>query len=142
MCRTHTHTRETPARVALAQTCARAPVTPPSRITGLTLSKEQLAEATKRVDAAGLGDRITLLLCDYRWGKPAAARAVLRAEQSLVVGGSGLLRWSTGPAHHLAAHLGLLSAGPHAVPQLTSSPKCAAGTAPAPAPLTAWCRSR
>ncbi|GBF87498.1 cyclopropane fatty acid synthase [Raphidocelis subcapitata] len=36
------------------------------RITGLTLSKEQLAEAAKRVEAAGLGDRITLLLCDYR----------------------------------------------------------------------------
>ncbi|KAI8475498.1 MAG: cyclopropane fatty acid synthase [Monoraphidium minutum] len=36
------------------------------RVTGLTLSKEQLAEAAQRVDAAGLSDRITLLLCDYR----------------------------------------------------------------------------
>ena len=38
------------------------------RVTGLTLSKEQLAEATARVEAAGLTDRITLLLCDYRCG--------------------------------------------------------------------------
>ena len=36
------------------------------RVTGLTLSKEQLAEATARVKAAGLGDRVTLLFCDYR----------------------------------------------------------------------------
>jgi cyclopropane-fatty-acyl-phospholipid synthase len=36
------------------------------RVTGLTLSKEQLAEATARVAAAGLGDRVTLLFCDYR----------------------------------------------------------------------------
>lgn len=36
------------------------------RVTGLTLSKEQLAEATARVKAAGLQDNITLLFCDYR----------------------------------------------------------------------------
>lgn len=36
------------------------------RVTGLTLSKEQLAEATARVAAAGLSDRVTLLFCDYR----------------------------------------------------------------------------
>lgn len=36
------------------------------RVTGLTLSKEQLAEATARVSAAGLSDRVTLLFCDYR----------------------------------------------------------------------------
>lgn len=36
------------------------------RVTGLTLSKEQLAEATARVKAAGLQDKITLLYCDYR----------------------------------------------------------------------------
>lgn len=36
------------------------------RVTGLTLSKEQLAEAQARVKAAGLEDKITLLLCDYR----------------------------------------------------------------------------
>ena len=36
------------------------------RVTGITVSKEQLAEATARVKAAGLADRITLLFCDYR----------------------------------------------------------------------------
>lgn len=36
------------------------------RVTGLTLSKEQLAEATARVSAAGLSDKVTLLFCDYR----------------------------------------------------------------------------
>lgn len=38
------------------------------RVTGLTLSKEQLAEATARVAAAGLSDKVTLLFCDYRCG--------------------------------------------------------------------------
>lgn len=38
------------------------------RVTGLTLSKEQLAEATARVAAAGLTDKVTLLFCDYRCG--------------------------------------------------------------------------
>ncbi|GIL82213.1 hypothetical protein Vretimale_7189 [Volvox reticuliferus] len=37
------------------------------RWTGITISKEQLAEATERVAAAGLQDRITLLFCDYRY---------------------------------------------------------------------------
>ena len=36
------------------------------RWTGLTISKEQLAEAHTRVKAAGLSDRIELLFCDYR----------------------------------------------------------------------------
>ncbi|PNH10244.1 Cyclopropane-fatty-acyl-phospholipid synthase [Tetrabaena socialis] len=36
------------------------------RWTGITISKEQLAEANERVAAAGLQDRITLLFCDYR----------------------------------------------------------------------------
>ncbi len=36
------------------------------RVTGLTLSKEQLEEATTRVKAAGLQDRVTLMFCDYR----------------------------------------------------------------------------
>lgn len=35
-------------------------------VVGLTLSKEQLAEAKQRVKEAGLDDKITLLLCDYR----------------------------------------------------------------------------
>jgi cyclopropane fatty-acyl-phospholipid synthase-like methyltransferase len=41
-------------------------VCPACRVTGLTLSKEQLAEATARVAAAGLSDKVTLLFCDYR----------------------------------------------------------------------------
>ena len=36
------------------------------RWTGLTISKAQLQEATDRVQAAGLGDRVQLLFCDYR----------------------------------------------------------------------------
>lgn len=39
---------------------------PAPRVTGITVSKEQLAEATARVKAAGLSDRVTLLFCDYR----------------------------------------------------------------------------
>ena len=35
-------------------------------MTGLTISKEQLSEATARVKAAGLEERVTLLFCDYR----------------------------------------------------------------------------
>jgi cyclopropane fatty-acyl-phospholipid synthase-like methyltransferase len=44
----------------------RAASTTGCRVTGLTLSKEQLAEANARVKAAGLEDKITLLFCDYR----------------------------------------------------------------------------
>lgn len=36
------------------------------KVVGLTLSKEQLAEANSRVAAAGLSDVVELLLCDYR----------------------------------------------------------------------------
>jgi len=36
------------------------------RVTGITLSKEQLKEATERVKALGLEDRIEFKLCDYR----------------------------------------------------------------------------
>ena len=36
------------------------------RVTGLTISKEQLSEATARVRALGLEDKVTLLFCDYR----------------------------------------------------------------------------
>lgn len=36
------------------------------RVTGLTLSREQLAFAEERIRAAGLGDRVTLKLQDYR----------------------------------------------------------------------------
>ena len=36
------------------------------QVTGITLSKEQLAEAKLRVKQAGLDDRIELLFCDYR----------------------------------------------------------------------------
>jgi len=44
----------------------RAASTRKCHVVGLTLSKEQLAEAQKRVKAAGLEDYITLLYCDYR----------------------------------------------------------------------------
>ena len=44
----------------------RAARTTGCRWTGVTVSKEQLAEATARVEAAGLSDRVTLLFCDYR----------------------------------------------------------------------------
>lgn len=36
------------------------------RVTGLTLSKEQKSLADERIKAAGLQDKITILLCDYR----------------------------------------------------------------------------
>ncbi|MEO0619532.1 MAG: class I SAM-dependent methyltransferase [Pseudomonadota bacterium] len=36
------------------------------RATGITLSEEQLALAQQRVDALGIGDRVTLVLKDYR----------------------------------------------------------------------------
>lgn len=36
------------------------------RVTTTTISKEQHAKARQRIDEAGLGDRITLLLSDYR----------------------------------------------------------------------------
>ncbi|MDP3921074.1 MAG: DUF1365 family protein [Candidatus Omnitrophota bacterium] len=36
------------------------------RVTGITLSKEQLAFARKRIDEAGYSDRIDIQLCDYR----------------------------------------------------------------------------
>ena len=49
----------TPHFVSLMQTTG-------CRVTGLTISKEQLAEATARVKAAGLEDRVKLLFCDYR----------------------------------------------------------------------------
>ncbi|CAG9462248.1 unnamed protein product [Pedinophyceae sp. YPF-701] len=44
----------------------RAASTTGCRVTGLTLSKEQLSEATRRVQDAGLDARVTLLYCDYR----------------------------------------------------------------------------
>jgi cyclopropane-fatty-acyl-phospholipid synthase len=37
-----------------------------ARVTGITLSEEQLAEARKRAEAAGLADRVTFELLDYR----------------------------------------------------------------------------
>jgi cyclopropane-fatty-acyl-phospholipid synthase len=37
-----------------------------ARVTGITLSEEQLAEARSRAEAAGLADRVQFLLMDYR----------------------------------------------------------------------------
>ena len=36
------------------------------RVTGVTISREQLAFARERLDKAGLGDRVDLQFCDYR----------------------------------------------------------------------------
>ena len=44
----------------------RAASTTGCHVTGLTLSKEQLGEATARVRAAGLEGSVKLLFCDYR----------------------------------------------------------------------------
>jgi cyclopropane-fatty-acyl-phospholipid synthase len=44
----------------------RAASTTGCHVVGLTLSKEQLAEATQRVKDAGLEKQVTLLYCDYR----------------------------------------------------------------------------
>jgi cyclopropane-fatty-acyl-phospholipid synthase len=42
-----------------------------ARVTGLTLSEEQLAESRARVEAAGLSDRVRFELMDYRsWNRP------------------------------------------------------------------------
>ena len=42
-----------------------------ARVTGLTLSQEQLGEARARAEAAGLSDRIRFELMDYRaWNRP------------------------------------------------------------------------
>ncbi len=42
-----------------------------ARVTGLTLSEEQLAEARARAEAAGLSDRVQFELMDYRaWRRP------------------------------------------------------------------------
>jgi len=44
----------------------RAASTTGCRVTGITISTEQLAEARKRVKQAGLDDRVNLIICDYR----------------------------------------------------------------------------
>jgi cyclopropane-fatty-acyl-phospholipid synthase len=42
-----------------------------ARVTGITLSEEQLAEARRRVEEAGLSDRVRFELMDYRaWDRP------------------------------------------------------------------------
>jgi cyclopropane-fatty-acyl-phospholipid synthase len=41
------------------------------RVTGITLSQEQLAESRRRAEAAGLSDRVRFELADYRgWDRP------------------------------------------------------------------------
>lgn len=44
----------------------RAASTTGCRVTGVTVSKQQLEEALVRVKAAGLSDKVTLIFCDYR----------------------------------------------------------------------------
>jgi cyclopropane-fatty-acyl-phospholipid synthase len=62
--------------------------------TGITVSQEQLIEARERVQAAGVGDRVDLLFCDYRdlpdrFGK-AAFDAVISCEMIEAVGHENL----------------------------------------------------
>ena len=58
--------------------------------TGVTLSKQQLQEANARVAAAGVADRVRLLLCDYRDVRPPAGAshydAVVSCEMIEAVG--------------------------------------------------------
>lgn len=69
----------------------RAVQTTGCRITGLTLSKEQLAIAMDRVRQARLEDRITLLLCDYRdLGRDGAFDKVVSIEMIEAVGHENL----------------------------------------------------
>jgi len=92
---------------------------PDLRWTGLTLSKQQLEEATARVAAAGLAHRITLLLCDYRDCAPPAGRshfdAVFSCEMVEAVGHEHL------PAYFSAIGR-LLRPGGRAVLQAISVP--------------------
>lgn len=45
-----------------------------ARVTGITLSEQQLALATERVRAAGIADRVDFRLCDYRSLQPPDGR--------------------------------------------------------------------
>jgi hypothetical protein len=104
------------------------------RVTGLTLSKEQLAEATLRVDAAGLSDRIKLLLCDYRCGDSRGGGGAVPAPR-VATGAAAQASVPCKPPRCTRA------APPHPPPApcLSPPPK---GTAPAPAPTTRSCRVR
>lgn len=59
------------------------------RLTGITLSQEQLSLARKRVKAAGLEDRIDLQLCDYRHVKGEYSK-IVSIEMLEAVGHAGL----------------------------------------------------
>jgi len=54
-----------------------------ARVTGITLSTEQLAVARQRAEYAGLSDRVTFELCDYR---ELAARGAGRFDRIVSVG--------------------------------------------------------
>jgi len=59
------------------------------RVTGITLSTEQAAEARRRVDEAGLSDRIDIVICDYRQMQGAYDR-IVSIEMIEAVGYDGL----------------------------------------------------
>jgi cyclopropane-fatty-acyl-phospholipid synthase len=59
------------------------------RLTGITLSHEQLALARERVKAAGLEERIDLQLCDYRHAKGEYSK-IVSIEMLEAVGHAGL----------------------------------------------------
>ena len=59
------------------------------RVTGITLSTEQAAEARRRVEEAGLSDRIDIVICDYRQMQGAYDR-IVSIEMIEAVGYDGL----------------------------------------------------
>jgi cyclopropane-fatty-acyl-phospholipid synthase len=59
------------------------------RVTGITLSEQQLALAQERVNAAGLAERVTFVLADYRVHVPASGErydAIISCEMLEAVG--------------------------------------------------------
>ncbi len=86
------------------------------RVTSITLSKEQLAEAQKRAEAAGLSDRITFELRDYRDVTETYDR-VVSIEMYEAVGEE---YW---PGYFATIHKALKPGGRAAIQGITISPK-------------------
>jgi len=86
------------------------------RVTSITLSREQLAEAHRRAQAAGVGDRVTFELRDYRDLHQAYDRAVSIEMYEAV----GEQYW---PAYFGAIARALRPGGRAAIQGITISPK-------------------
>jgi len=86
------------------------------RVTSITLSKEQLAEAQRRAIAAGVGDRVTFVLRDYRDVRETYDR-VVSIEMYEAVGEE---YW---PAYFGAIARALKPGGRAAIQGITISPK-------------------